>query len=46
MGGFFGVVADHDLDRAAQVPVGGRMRFRIAAPFVDHASASSSNTPE
>lgn len=34
-----GVVADADLDRAAQVPVGGRIRFRIAAPFVDYASA-------
>ncbi|OCG73552.1 urea amidolyase family protein [Microbacterium sediminis] len=41
-----GVVADADLDRAAQVPVGGRIRFRIAAPFVDYADASARTTPE
>lgn len=33
-----GVVVDDDLDRAAQVPVGGRIRFRIAGEFVDYAA--------
>lgn len=35
-----GVVTDRDLDRAAQVPVGGRIRFRVAAGFTEYPAGS------
>lgn len=40
-----GVVADHHLDLAGQIPIGARIRFRAVAPFAEIAPRSQGPRP-